>query len=211
MAVRIVTGEQRIAESVLKVSMVIAGRPKVGKTTLLTTMPEAETIVLDFEAGLNAVEGRWHGDSVSLRTWVDTLNIVCLLGGPDPAKRSDENFSQAHYDHVANIASGIDATRYRNIFVDSITDLTRIAMGWAKSQPDAFSPRTGKPDLRGAYGLLGREVIGLLKHLQHAPGKSAIFVGGLDCYVNDLGREVFALQTERAIRPAPNCRTSSIK
>ena len=84
-------------------------------------------------------------------------------------------------------------------------------MGWAKSQPDAFSPRTGKPDLRGAYGLLGREVIGLLKHLQHAPGKSAIFVGGLDCYVTDLGREVFALQTERAIRPAPNCRTSSIK
>ena len=28
---------------------------------------------------------------------------------------------------------------------------------------------------RGAYGLMAREVIGLLKHLQHAPGKTVIF------------------------------------
>ena len=40
------------------------------------------------------------------------------------------------------------------VFVDSITDLTRQAMAWAKKRPEAFSERTGKPDIRGAYGLL---------------------------------------------------------
>ena len=58
----------------------------------------------------------------------------------------------------------------RYVFVDSITDLTRQAMAWAKTRPEAFSERTGKPDTRGAYGLLARETISLLKHLQHAPG-----------------------------------------
>ena len=57
------------------------------------------------------------------------------------------------------------------VFVDSITDLTRQAMLYAKRQPEAFSERSGKPDVRGAYGLLGREVIQALKHLQHAPGR----------------------------------------
>ena len=66
------------------------------------------------------------------------------------------------------------------VFVDSITDLTRQAMVYAKQQPEAFSERTGKPDVRGAYGLLGREVIQALKHLQHAPGKTVIFVGVLE-------------------------------
>ena len=60
------------------------------------------------------------------------------------------------------------------------TDLTRQAMAYAKQQPEAFSERTGKPDVRGAYGLLGREVIQALKHLQHAPGKTVIFVGVLE-------------------------------
>ena len=41
-------------------------------------------------------------------------------------------------------------------------------MVWSKQQPEAVSERTGKPDVRGAYGLLAREMITLLKHLQHA-------------------------------------------
>jgi hypothetical protein len=195
---RLITAVERLAAAERKSSIVIAGRAKVGKTTLLLTLPEAEVLVLDFEAGLAAVEGRWHGDSIRLRSWLDTINIVCLLGGPDPSKAPDQTFSQAHYDHVAALAGGIDAARYKTIFVDSISDLTRIAMAWAKTQPDAFSGRTGRPDPRGAYGLLGREVIALLKHLQHAPGKNVIFVGGLDRRVDELGREVFELQTEGA-------------
>jgi hypothetical protein len=69
-------------------------------------------------------------------------------------------------------------------------------MAWAKTRPEALSERTGKPDTRGAYGLLAREVIGLLKHLQHAPGKTVIFVGILEKVVDDMNRVTFQPQME---------------
>jgi hypothetical protein len=80
-------------------------------------------------------------------------------------------FSETHYAYLCQtypkLVQMIAAKRI--IFVDSITDLTRQAMAWAKTRPEAFSEKTGKPDTRGAFGLLAREVIALLKHLQHAP------------------------------------------
>ena len=107
-------------------------------------------------------------------------------------------FSEGHYQHVAE--SYPDLVRLiapkRIIFVDSITDLTRQAMAWAKTRPEAFSDKTGKPDVRGAYGLLAREVIALLKHLQHAPGKTVIFVGILECVVDEFNRERWQPQME---------------
>jgi hypothetical protein len=69
-------------------------------------------------------------------------------------------------------------------------------MQYAKTQPAAFSDKTGKEDIRGAYGLLGREVIQMLKHLQHAPGKNVIFVGKLESVTDDFGREHWQPQME---------------
>jgi hypothetical protein len=91
------------------------------------------------------------------------------------------------------------------IFVDSITDLTRQAMAWAKTRPEAYSERTGKPDTRGAYGLLGREVISLLKHLQHAPGKTVIFVGVLEKVTDEFSVTTWQPQMEgsKASRELP--------
>ena len=84
----------------------------------------------------------------------------------------------------------------RIVFVDSITDLTRQAMAWARTRPEAFSEKTGKPDPRGAYGLLAREVIGLLKHLQHAQGKTVIFVGILEKVTDEFNRTTWQPQME---------------
>lgn len=50
--------------------------------------------------------------------------------------------------------------RYQTIFVDSITVAGRLCFQWCKGQPEALSEKTGKPDVRGAYGLHGREMIG---------------------------------------------------
>jgi hypothetical protein len=69
-------------------------------------------------------------------------------------------------------------------------------MAWAKTRPEALSEKTGKPDIRGAYGLLAREVITLLKHLQHAPWKSTIFVGILERVVDEFNRETWQPQME---------------
>ena len=69
-------------------------------------------------------------------------------------------------------------------------------MVYARQQPEAFSERTGKPDVRGAYGLLGREVIQALKHLQHAPGKTVIFVGVLEKVTDEFNVTTWQPQME---------------
>ena len=59
--------------------------------------------------------------------------------------------------------------------------------------------------MRGAYGLLAREVIALLKHLQHAPRKAVIFVGVLERIVDEFNREHWQPQMEggKAARELP--------
>ena len=181
MALRIITADERLAAANNKTSIALFGPAGSGKTSQLKTLPPDQTLCLDLEAGLKSVQD-WPGVSIPIRSFTDALDIACLIGGIDPAASADSFFSEAHHSHVAalypNLVQLIDAKSI--IFVDSITDLTRQAMAWAKTRPEAFSERTGKPDTRSAYGLLGREVIGLLKHLQHAPGKTVIFVGVLE-------------------------------
>ena len=197
MALRIVTADERLAEANSKTTMVIVGPAGVGKTYLLTTVSPIATLCLDFEAGLKSVQD-WSGESIPIRTFPDALDIACLIGGINPAASPEQPFSEAHYRHVSQRYPELVqmvATK-RLIFVDSITDLTRQAMDWAKTRPEAFSEKTGKPDTRGAYGLLAREVIGLLKHLQHAPGKSVIFVGILERVTDELNRTTWQPQLE---------------
>jgi hypothetical protein len=136
--------------------------------------------------------------SISIRSFLDAVDVTCLIGGIDPVADTNGFFSEGHYHHVCQTYP--DLVRMiagkRIIFVDSITDLTRQAMAWAKARPEAISDKTGKPDVRGAYGLLAREVIALLKHLQHAPGKTVIFVGILERVVDEFNREHWQPQME---------------
>ena len=211
MTLHIVTADERLAEANAKTTMAIFGPSGVGKTSLLKTLPPESTLCVDLEAGMKSVQG-WPGDSIPIRALLDAVDIACLIGGVDPAADAHGFFSAGHYQHVAE--SYPDLVRLvaqkRIIFVDSITDLTRQGMAWAKTRPEAFSEKTGKPDVRGAYGLLAREVIALLKHLQHAPGKTVIFVGILERIVDDLNREHWQPQMEggKAARELPGHRRS---
>ena len=197
MPLRIVTADQRLTEANSKTTMVVLGPAGVGKTYLLMSTSPTATLCLDFEAGLKSVQD-WRGDSIPIRTFTDALDIACLIGGVNPAASPEQPFSEAHYRHVTQLYAELVQmiASKRLIFVDSITDLTRQAMDWAKTRPEAFSEKTGKPDTRGAYGLLAREVIGLLKHLQHAPGKSVIFVGILEKVTDELNRTTWQPQLE---------------
>ena len=197
MNLRIVSADDRLREAQGKTTMALFGPSGAGKTTLLTTLPADETVCIDLEAGLKSVQD-WPGDSIAIRRFADAVDIACLIGGANPAAQPEEHFSEAHHAHLRaqhpELAERLDAKRI--VFVDSITDLTRQAMAWAKTRSEAFSERTGKPDTRGAYGLLAREVIGLLKHLQHAPGKTVIFVGILERVVDDMNRVTWQPQME---------------
>jgi hypothetical protein len=197
MALRIVSADERLSAAGAKTTMAIFGPSGVGKTSLLKSLPPAETLCIDLEAGMKSVQD-WPGDSIPVRTFADALGIGCLVGGVNPSADPSGFFSEAHYQHLResypDLVQMIAGKRI--IFVDSITDLTRQAMAWAKTRPEAFSDKTGKPDIRGAYGLLAREVIGLLKHLQHAPGKSVIFVGILERVTDEFNRTTWQPQME---------------
>jgi hypothetical protein len=206
MALRIITADERLSAAHNKTTIALFGASGHGKTSQLKTLPADQTLCLDLEAGLKSVQD-WPGLSIPIRTFADAVDIACLVGGIDPAAGADAFFSEAHYGHVAGLYPDLVKviTERSIVFVDSITDLTRQAMAWAKTRPEAFSDRTGKPDTRGAYGLLARETITLLKHLQHAPGKTVIFVGILEKVTDDMGRVTWQPQMEggKAARELP--------
>jgi hypothetical protein len=197
MALRIVSADQRLAEANGKTTVALFGPAGVGKTSQLLTLPAEETLCVDLEAGLKSVQG-WPGESISIRSFADAIDIACLIGGVDPAAPAEWFFSEAHHRYLTETYPDLAAriAGKRIVFVDSITDLTRQAMAWAKTRPEAFSEKTGKPDTRGAFGLLAREVIALLKHLQHAPGRTVIFVGVLERVVDEFNRERWQPQME---------------
>ena len=206
MALRIVTVDERLSGAANKTTIALFGPSGVGKTSLLRGLPAEATLCVDLEAGLKSVQD-WRGDSLPIRTFEDAIDLACLIGGVNPAADPNGFFSEAHYQHLA--AAHPDLVRLiaakSIVFLDSITDLTRQAMAWAKTRPEAFSEKTGKPDTRGAYGLMAREVIGLLKHLQHAPGKTVIMVGILERVTDDFGKVTWQPQMEggKAARELP--------
>jgi hypothetical protein len=195
MALPIISAEQRLSEK-RGVKLALLGKPGIGKTSQLKTLPESSTLFVDCESGDLSVQA-WRGDTLRPKTWPEFRDLVVFLAGPNPALVADQPFSQAHFDHVcAQYGDPKQLDRYDTYFVDSITVLSRLALTWARVQPAAFSERTGKPDSRGAYGLLGQEMITALTHLQHARGKNVVFVAILDERIDDFNRKVFVAQIE---------------
>jgi hypothetical protein len=153
MPVRIITADERLSAANNKTSLAIFGPPGAGKTSLLKTLPAESTICLDLEAGMKSVQD-WRGASIPVRSFTDFRDLVVLIGGPDPAVDANAFYSEQHHQHVRSIYAGTGTEEFLAskpiVFVDSISDLTRQAMTFAKQQPEAISERTGKPDLRGA-------------------------------------------------------------
>lgn len=195
MTLPIISADQRLAEN-RGIKGVIFGKSGIGKTSLLWTLPASTALFFDLEAGDLAIEG-WTGDSIRPRTWEECRDFAVFIGGPNPALRDDQVYSQAHYNAVcARFGDAATIDRYETVFIDSITVAGRLCFQWCKGQPEAFSDKTGKPDMRGAYGLHGREMIAWLTHLQHTRTKNVWFVGILDEKLDDFNRKVFQPQID---------------
>jgi len=195
MTLPIISADQRLAEP-RGIKGTIFGKSGIGKTSLLWTLEPATTLFIDLEAGDLAIEG-WSGDSVRPRTWAECRDFAVFIGGPNPALRDDQVYSDAHYAAVCErFGDPVALDRYQTIFIDSITVAGRLCFQWCKGQPEAFSDKTGKPDIRGAYGLHGREMIAWLTHLQHTRAKNVWFVGILDEKLDDFNRRIFSAQID---------------
>lgn len=197
MSLPIISADQRLAEP-RGIKGVIFGKSGIGKTSLLWSLEPAKTLFFDLEAGDLAIEG-WGGDTIRPRTWEECRDFAVFIGGPNPSLRDDQVYSQAHFDAVcARFGSPSSLDRYDTVFIDSITVAGRLCFQWCKGQPEATSDKSGKPDVRGAYGLHGREMIGWLTHLQHTRAKNIWFVGILDEKLDDFNRKVFQPQIDGA-------------
>jgi hypothetical protein len=194
-ALPIITADQRLAES-RGIKGVIFGRSGIGKTSLLWTLNASTTLFFDLEAGDLAIEGLAI-DAIRPRTWTECRDFAVFIGGPNPALRDDQAYSPAHYAAVCQKFGDPEVlAKYDTVFIDSITVAGRLCFQWCKGQPEAHSEKTGKPDVRGAYGLHGREMIAWLTHLQHTRGKNVWFVGILDEKLDDFNRKVFVPQID---------------
>jgi DNA polymerase III delta prime subunit len=182
---KIITADERLNEK-SGAKLLIAGPSGVGKTSLLRTLSEemlATTLFVDIEAGDLAVADL-RVASVRPRQWSECRDLACVLGGFNPALPADVAYSEAHYNAVMQNAELAQLASYQILFVDSITAAARLSFAWAERQPEAVSDR-GRKDLRAVYGLHARSMVGWLNQLQHARGRSVIFVAVLEKNVDD--------------------------
>jgi hypothetical protein len=205
MALTISTAKDRAkARGVIKGC--ILGPSGIGKTSQLWTLTPETTLFVDLEAGDLAVS-RWGGDRIDVFAesqklgwpiWEMTRGLACWLGGPSPLATDDTApYSQAHYNAMCETLGDPAAlAKYETIFIDSITVASRACFLWSKTQPRAFSEKTGKPDIRGAYGLLKEEMVGWMTQIQHVKDKSVWMVGILDKSTDDFNRTIWAPQIE---------------
>ena len=195
MSLTIISAQQRMAER-KGVKLLMLGKSGIGKTTRLRDLEPSTTLFIDIEAGDLSVAS-WPGDTIRPASWPECRDLFLYLAGPDRSLPPEAAFSVAHYEHVVGqFGAPTQIERYATFFVDSITQMSRLCFTWCKSQPGAISDRSGKPDLRAAYGLLGQEMVGALTHLQHARGKNVVFVAILDERLDDFNRRVFEPQIE---------------
>lgn len=191
---KIISADERMAQD-KGVKALIVGPAGIGKTTLLRTLDGGATLFVDLEAGDLAVQDV-RVDTFQPRTWEECRDLACYLGGPNPALPPTACYSQAHYDAIAESMGGADALKkYETYFIDSITVAGRLCFKWCEQQPESFNDR-GKKDTRGTYGLMGREMIGWLTHLQHTRGKNVMFVGILENLKDEFNVTSWQLQIE---------------
>jgi AAA domain len=129
------------------------------------------------------------------RTWVECRDLACVLGGFNPALPANVAYSEAHYNEVTKNPELERLTRYQILFVDSLTAAGRLCFVWAEQQPESFTDR-GRKDLRAIYGLHARSMLGWLNQLQHARGRSVVFVAVLEKNVDDLNISTWQPQME---------------
>lgn len=203
MALKIVSADERLAAPA-KTNILMFAVSGWGKTYQARTLDPKKTLFVNAESGDLAL-GDWRGDVFNIREqalamgihpWEMARAMACIISGPDPADSSGPYSLSAYHLYCEKLGSPDIFAKYDTIYWDSITVASRWAFEWAKLQPQALSEKTGKPDIRGAYGLLGNEMIRWLTVIQHTPGKSTIAVGILDKQVDDLKRVTWEPQIE---------------
>jgi hypothetical protein len=191
---RIVTADERLREK-SGVKLLLVGPAKIGKTTQLRTLDPKRTLFIDLEAGDLAVKDV-PVDTLRPQTWEECRDLAAFLAGPDPSLPLTTCYSQAHYDAIKPAFKNLSLEKYDTFFIDSVTVAARKCFTWCEQQPEAISERSGKKDVRSTYGLLGREMIAWLTHLQHTRAVHVVLVAILERITDEFNHSEWAIQIE---------------
>jgi AAA domain len=192
MTTRIITFEERVTEP-RGVHALIAGPYGVGKTSLVRKLNPLSTLFIDAEDGGLAINDV-PVPHIRPKTWPSMRDLAVRIAGPNPSFGKNEPYSQEHFDRVGGYLPGIE--KVRTVVWDSMTETSRLCFRHSSAQPETLSERTGKPDLRSAYGLHARELLLMSRHLQSASGLNIILTCALETIVDDFGRLMHQLQME---------------
>jgi len=189
---QIISADERLRE-IRGAKVLLQGRTGIGKTWQARTLDPERTLFIDCEAGdLSILD--WPAPTIRIDDWPDARDLACRIGGPNKSFPPTACYSPAHFEAIGGYLENLD--QYQNIFVDSLTAISRLSFRWAEQQPESYSERSGRKDLRGTYGLHGREMVLWLNQLQHARAKNVIFVGILERVVDELKHVEWQLQAE---------------
>jgi hypothetical protein len=189
---QIISADERLSEK-RGAKVLIVGPSGVGKTSLLRTLDPARTLFMDSEAGDLAVLDL-PVPTIRVDDWPTARDLACRIGGPNKSFPPTACYSGGHFEAVGGALENLD--QFDTLFVDSLTAISRLSFRWAEQQPEAYSDRSGRKDVRGTYGLHGREMTLWLHQLQHARAKNVIFVGILERVVDEFNHAEWQLQSE---------------
>jgi hypothetical protein len=120
---QIIGADERLRER-RGAKILMLGQAGIGKTSQLKKLDVARALFVDIEAGDLAILDLPVA-TIRIDDWQTARDLACRIGGPNKSFPPTTCYSPAHYEAIGGALPDLD--RYDNIFVDSITAVSRLS------------------------------------------------------------------------------------